>query len=218
MWIDSDGEASNRGAVRIGRAAALCGHAIEFGWLAAVLAVPAYFNVDDVRIFEPDKAILLRDVAAVLGALALLRLALRSIATLHARDATSRVTVRPPTPPPPLVGKRTNARRRQGALAPRPARRDDASRDADGADTVVSLLRRPAVIPILLLAGVTALATTASILPGISWQGSYARGQGLLTTLAYLTMALLVAGLVSRAVQARRLGMAMALAGLAPAA
>jgi len=197
----------------------LGGRAIELGWLGAVLAVPAYFNVDDLHIFEPDKAILLRDIAAVLGALALLRLALRALTALRAPGGAGRSRRRPSLSPLPAPAKGARSARRRDALAPRLARKDDASRvTAADVDAVVPLLRRPTVVPMLLLTGVSTLATVASILPGISWQGSYARGQGLLSTLAYLTMALLVAGLLSRAAQARRLGVALALAGLAPAA
>lgn len=56
----------------------LCDALLEIGWLFAIVAIPIYFNVDDVRAFGPDKAILLRDVAALLVVLALVRLTLRS--------------------------------------------------------------------------------------------------------------------------------------------
>src|SRR5260370_19622330 len=52
----------------------ICAALLELGWLAAVVAVPSYFNFNDQRAFEPDKAILVRDLAAVLAVLALLRL------------------------------------------------------------------------------------------------------------------------------------------------
>jgi len=140
-----------------------CGALAEAGLLATVLAVPLYFNIDDARIFEPDKATLLRDAAAILGTLALLRLFLRALG---------------------------GGSRRMPRLWP--------------------------VLPLLLFPAVTLLATTTSILPWVSFFGSYARAQGALTTLAYLTCALLAHSLdLSRA---RRLVAVMAFSGTAPAA
>jgi hypothetical protein len=149
-------------AVRL-RVLLLCDLLAELGLLATVLAVPLYFNIDDARIFEPDKATLLRDAAALLSCLGLLRL------LLHA-----------------LGGER---RRRPRLLS---------------------------VLPLLLFPAVTLLATTTSILPWVSLYGSYARAQGALTTLAYLTLALLAMTL--HPAQIRRLVAAMALSGTAPAA
>lgn len=40
-----------------------CDHAIEAGWLAAVITVPLFFNVYSSRVFEPDKLTLLRSIA-----------------------------------------------------------------------------------------------------------------------------------------------------------
>ena len=48
------------------RGVRLCDGVLEWGWLATVIAAPAYFNTADVRAFEPDKAILVRDLAAIL--------------------------------------------------------------------------------------------------------------------------------------------------------
>jgi len=167
----------------------LCDYAIEGGLLLTVLAVPVYMNLGDVRVFEPDKAILLRDAAAVLGVLALLRLAFRTL----------------PLPSP--------ARRAAGPALARPPRRAS----LPGA-LIDAARRRPTVLPMGLLALVTALAAAASILPDVSWNGSYARGQGVLTLGAYLIVALLVATLTRHAAQARRLGAAIALSGFLPAA
>jgi tetratricopeptide (TPR) repeat protein len=40
---------------------------IEAGWLAAVIAVPLYFNIYSARTFEPDKITLLRSIALVMS-------------------------------------------------------------------------------------------------------------------------------------------------------
>lgn len=178
----------------------LCALALEAGWLAAVLVVPVYFNVDDVHIFELDKAFLLRDAAALLAVLAALRLLLRLFGAQPGAWSS-----------PPVTAPRSEA-----APARRPAPRDRRSSIGPRVRSVVT--QYPTLLPMLALAAITLLATATSILPTVSWGGSYARGQGALTMLAYLTMSLLVLGLVRTPAQARRLVAAMALSGVAPAA
>ncbi len=168
-----------------------CGeYVLEGGWLLTVLIVPAYFNVNGVRVFEPDKAILLRDLAAILSALALLCLTLRSLSR-NERSGIERVMTPQPNGTPLL----------HTLLLIRDACR-----------------RRPTLLPMGLLALVTLLATATSILPAVSWQGSYARGQGALTMLGYLTLSLLVLGFIRTPAQVRRLTAAIALSGVVPAA
>jgi len=183
------------------RAARLCMLVLEAGWLVTVLAVPVYFNIDDMHIFEPDKAILLRDAAALLTVLAALLLLLRSLGS----------------PPVTVMHTRSPA---EGSTVGRADGHDSLARH--GRPVVAALRRavrrRPTLVPMLTLAAVTLLATTTSILPDVSWGGSYARGQGALTMLAYLAMGLLALGLVRTPAQARRLVAAMALSGVAPAA
>lgn len=43
-----------------------CDGLIEVGWLAAVLAIPLFFNIHSERVFEPDKLTLLRSIALVM--------------------------------------------------------------------------------------------------------------------------------------------------------
>lgn len=167
------------------RATHICDYVLQGGLLSTVLVAPAYFNIDDQRIFEPDKAILLRDLAAVLAAIWLLRQALRALAALRGRAAQPRSVVA-------SLGY--------------------------GHGVGHALRRWPTLLPMLLLTTTTLLTTATSLLPAISWNGSYARGQGALTTLAYLTIALLVLDAVRQAAQARRRGAAIALCGLVPAA
>ena len=47
---------------------------MEAAWLAAVIAVPVFFNVYSSRIFEPDKITLLRTLALVILAAWILKL------------------------------------------------------------------------------------------------------------------------------------------------
>ena len=44
-----------------------CDGLIEAGWLAAIIAVPLFFNIHSDRVFEPDKLTLLRSIAVVMA-------------------------------------------------------------------------------------------------------------------------------------------------------
>jgi O-antigen ligase/polysaccharide polymerase Wzy-like membrane protein len=48
--------------------AAFCESLIECGWLVAIIATPLYFNIYSFRVFEPDKAALLRSIALLVAA------------------------------------------------------------------------------------------------------------------------------------------------------
>ena len=43
-----------------------CSKLIEAGWLAAVVAVPVFFNIYTARTFEPDKITLLRSIVSIM--------------------------------------------------------------------------------------------------------------------------------------------------------
>ena len=176
------------------RCARLSERCLEVGVLSTVLAVPVYFNVNDVRAFEADKAILLRDLAALLGVLLLLRLTLGCLA----RALADMPVIAPP------AGSTVTGRGRH-AVTRLLAR------------TWHGLRRRPTLLPLGCLALVTLLATLTSILPTASWHGSYARGQGAETMLAYAALSLVLLCCLRTPRQARRLGTALALAGVAPA-
>ncbi|HSJ54254.1 MAG TPA: tetratricopeptide repeat protein, partial [Anaerolineae bacterium] len=51
-----------------------CDKLIEAGWLAALVVVPLFFNIQSNRVFEPDKLSLLRSIALVMAAAWLVRL------------------------------------------------------------------------------------------------------------------------------------------------
>lgn len=54
------------------RLGAFCGQILEAGWLAVIVAAPLYFNVYTSRVFEPDKATLLRNLSVALAVVWLL--------------------------------------------------------------------------------------------------------------------------------------------------
>ena len=45
-----------------------CDGLIEAGWLAAIIAIPLFFNIHSERVFEPDKLTLLRSIAVLMAA------------------------------------------------------------------------------------------------------------------------------------------------------
>ncbi|MFN2137127.1 MAG: tetratricopeptide repeat protein [Candidatus Promineifilaceae bacterium] len=51
----------------------LCDGILQAGWLAALIAVPLFFNIHSDRVFEPDKVAILRSIAVLLAAAALIR-------------------------------------------------------------------------------------------------------------------------------------------------
>ncbi|MDX1413067.1 MAG: tetratricopeptide repeat protein, partial [Candidatus Promineifilaceae bacterium] len=51
----------------------LCDGLLEAGWLAAILAVPLFFNIHSERVFEPDKLTLLRSIAVFMAFVMLVR-------------------------------------------------------------------------------------------------------------------------------------------------
>lgn len=126
---------------------------IESGWLLALVAIPIFFDTMTVRIFEPDKIALFRNVVLVMVVAFLLR------TILAAPAALARASI-PPT---------------DGA-APVAA--------APGWRRFVS--RWPMAIPVVVFAVVYTIATIHSVLPGISFWGSYDRSQGLYTWLSYM--------------------------------
>ena len=68
-----------------------------------------------------------------------------------------------------------------------------------------SIWRMPFVLPILALTLVYLLATLFSVVPHVSWAGSYQRLQGTYTTLAYITIFALTATTIRRGEQVQRL-------------
>ncbi len=74
-----------------------------------------------------------------------------------------------------------------------------------GTSAVLSILRIPMVIPVIVLAVVYILATIFSITPGVSFWGSYQRLQGTYTTLSYLVIFAALAGNLRTRAQVERI-------------
>ncbi len=141
------------------RLSRFCEALIEAGWLAALIAVPLFFNIYSARVFEPDKISTLRAITFVmLGAWIVKQVDLLSIHASSARWPAFR-----------------------------------------------NLLRTPLVLPTLLLALAYLISTIFSLVPRISFWGSYQRLQGTLTTLSYMVIFFLMLGHLRRPAQLYRL-------------
>jgi hypothetical protein len=133
---------------------------VESCWLLAIIAVPIFFDTMSTRIFEPDKIVLFRNIVLVM----LVALFLRGLITL-----------------PGVMAHGARSAGADGASeggdAPVGARRPGWRR---------AMARNPMLLPVIVFALVYTLATIHSVLPGISFWGSYDRMQGLYTWLNYI--------------------------------
>jgi tetratricopeptide (TPR) repeat protein len=118
-----------------------------------------------VRIFEPDKIVLFRNIVLVM----VLATLVRAILTAPAAMA------RAPTATSPLPSTGTGV----GEKGPPWWHRQ--------------ITRRPMLVPVLIFTLVYTAATIHSVLPGISFWGSYDRMQGLYTWLNYIALFLVLA-------------------------
>ncbi len=78
--------------------------------------------------------------------------------------------------------------------------------------------RAPLAIPALVFAGVFVLATLTSVQPGLSWWGSYQRGQGTYTNLSYMALFALIVGNLRTREQLQRLLTTVILTGVSVSA
>jgi len=126
-----------------------CDKLIEAGWLAALIAVPLFFNIYSSRVFEPDKLTLLRSIVIVM-----------IVAWIVSKvEAWQWGEEKPP----------------EAAKAPVPG--------------IWSRIRAvPLVLPTLLMVLAYLISVAFSRTPGISWQGSYVRLQGVSTTFSYIVI------------------------------
>src|SRR5437868_6267169 len=137
----------------------------ESCWLLALVAVPLFFDTMTVRIFEPDKIVLFRNIVLVM----VLATLVRAILTAPAAMA------RAPTSTSPLP----STERGVGYKGPPWWRRQ--------------ITQRPMLVPVIIFTLVYTAATIHSVLPGISFWGSYDRMQGLYTWLNYIALFLVLA-------------------------
>lgn len=139
----------------------------EACWLLALIAIPIYFDILTVRIFEPDKIVLFRNIVLLMVLAALLRLLLGAPSLLAS-------------------SKKTAAANAEGAGGEVTA---SASKTPLWRTVLTS---RPMLLPVGIFVVIYALATVHSVLPGISFWGSYDRMEGFYTWLNYIAFFLVL--------------------------
>lgn len=154
-----------------------CDIVMELGWLLAITTVPLYFNIYTSRVFEPDKITILRSFAVIMAAVWLVK-GLSSWAA--DRDTLEQTRT---------ANNRRASRERETVSVFIP---DGDFVPLDQRPFLDRFLRRPLMAPAMFLVFVYLLATILSVVPGISWWGSYQRLQGTYTFYSYVTLFLVL--------------------------
>lgn len=158
------------------RLARWCEGVLEAGWLAALTLAPLFFNVFSSRVFEPDKASLVRSIALVMLLAWAVKVADGGPPWLPAyRQAGDSAEEEPGAEPP--------------STSPWWRR----------------FVSTPFLLSVALLVAAYLISTMFSVARFVSWWGSYQRLQGTYTFLSYVTIALLAAAHLRRPEQIRRL-------------
>ncbi len=156
-----------------------CESLIEAGWLAALIVAPLFFNPYSSRVFEPDKASLIRSISLVMLLAYLVKILDGGRIWLPAGGGG------------PQAGDQALAAG-EGSLSTFEWK-------------LGSLWKQPLLLPFVLLALSYAISTLLSISPSVSWWGSYHRLQGAYTYGSYLIIAVLTAAHLRQSSQLRRL-------------
>lgn len=139
---------------------------IELGWLFLIIAVPTFFNVRDERVFEPDKIVLMRNTVLIMILLLLLK-------TLYLA--------------PRYLPRWFGGPRAIGGTAA-------SAREEIAAGSGAAFAQRwPIVVAAAIFMVIYLLATVHSIIPSISFWGSYDRLEGYYTYLNYIALFLFIA-------------------------
>lgn len=154
-----------------------CDIVMEFGWLLALVTIPLYFNIYTSRVFEPDKITILRSLVLVMMAAWLTK-----GVSLWAADRTSVVQSRPVTNRRPIREKeQANLFVPDGELVP-----------PDNRPLLDRIFRRRLMFPTMFLCFLYLISTILSIVPAVSWWGSYQRLQGTYTFFSYVMLFLVI--------------------------
>jgi tetratricopeptide (TPR) repeat protein/O-antigen ligase len=144
-----------------------CNTVMEVTWLLALVSIPIYFNIYTARIFEPDKITLFRSLVVIMaGAWLIKGIALWSADKNEAR-LDKRLAELTYPPDGEVVGQ-------------------------DNRKWQIRLYTTPLLFPAYLLTLTYLIATMFSVVPAVSWGGSYERLQGTYTFLCYVTFFLVV--------------------------
>ena len=150
-----------------------CNVIMEITWLLALVSIPIYFNIYTSRVFEPDKISLFRCLVLIM-VVAWIGKGLAKVAADW--DFTQS----------PTNWRRSKVETVEVVYPP--------DGDVIGPDTrsFPQTLRRPLMPFTAALCFIYLVSTIFSVVPGISWWGSYQRLQGTYTFLSYVTFFLVI--------------------------
>ncbi len=152
---------------------------MEIIWLLALVSIPIYFNIYTSRVFEPDKITLFRTLMLILGMAWLVKWL-----AILAADRQQKAAVK----------RSPNAWRGKEKAEAAPLYEPDGELvGPDERPFPRNLLLRPMVWPMLLVVFVYVIATIFSVVPGVSWWGSYQRLQGTYTLVSYVLLFMAIA-------------------------
>lgn|GEM_PF-2109721 len=137
---------------------------LEFGWLAAAVIVPLFFNVYTSRVFEPDKISQLRSLVMIMTVAWLIKLLEGGWRAMRSENGE---------------GRSGFSSAVEGAARA-------------GLPSWLGFLRVPMIIPILVYALAYLISSIFTITPDPTWFGSYQRLQGTYTQYSYMMLGILV--------------------------
>ncbi len=139
-----------------------CDRIMEWGWLAALVYTPLFFNVYSSRVFEPDKISLLRSIVLVMTVAWGIKV-LEGLGSGRTANATARGS----------GGGTVTA-------------------EVSSGWPISRWWRIPLLVPILIYALLFLITSFTSVTPEASIFGSYQRLQGLVSQYAYIMLALII--------------------------
>ena len=154
-----------------------CELIMEICWLLALVSIPIYFNIYTSRVFEPDKITLFRSLVLVMV-----------VAWLSKGIARLAIDWQAAQPTGPGGVRKNRAAPVEEIIYPA----DGEVVGPDERPFPQNVIRRPLMPFAFVLAFVYLITTVFSIVPGISWWGSYQRLQGTYTFLSYFIFFLVI--------------------------
>jgi tetratricopeptide (TPR) repeat protein/O-antigen ligase len=151
---------------------------IEYGWLAAAIFAPLFFNVYSSRVFEPDKISTLRSIVLVMALAWLIKVLEGGVRAYRASEAETR------------MGRLGDA---MGGGAER------------GLPPWLGWLRVPMLLPIIVYALAYLLSSLFSVTMDATVFGSYQRLQGTYTQYSYMLLGIMIIANMRTRTQLERL-------------
>lgn len=151
---------------------------MEVCWLLALVLIPLYFNIYTSRVFEPDKITIFRTLVLIMA----IAWAAKGLVILALNRETAQVA-------------QTASMRKRPTNNGQPEVIYPEDGEVIGPETrpfPQNFFGRPLIPFTIVLAFIYIISTLFSVVPGVSWWGSYQRLQGTYSFLSYLTFFLVI--------------------------